>query len=274
MRNGLGAGAVALAIALGVLAFGPHYRGDARTGVSAPTQANLADFGELRRAVLTRLGMLDVPGQWRGLWAWDVYGDPAHHTFGAGAPWPAGTYDGLVTCAGRGSITVTWWTSDTPITLTVPCSSKTDLAHFTAYLPTPGEISLIAQGDALATGQAAFGVLMTDPYIVAAKNALGPGSFIAATSGDTSEPRQTVVEGTQPGTYRVSLVCVGTDTLQVSFMLGDAHTRDDVVCTDGGARLDLQLTSSTVAASVVTIVTADGEFTGSAGYAYGISQVP
>jgi hypothetical protein len=193
-----------------------------------------------------------LPGVWWG----PVLPQPVEHAFGSTpAPFPAGEYLLHAACVGDGLVTFGWSTATTTGHLTVSCDADGADDTGRILMPDPGEIRLlVADLDDRAAGRTAFAVTVTDPRRIVAAAALDTsGGLIALSAAITRSEQQSVsVTAEVPGTYRLTVVCVGSGMLMAVLALGEA-IREVLTCDADGARVELELVTTVPGALTATI---------------------
>ena len=195
-------------------------------------------------------------------------------------PFPQGEYQLHALCLGRGKVSLGWSTAGgIQGSLVLDCGNGDEDRHgygaFTALVP--GILKVTVTPDDKAKGRAGLAVVVTDPRIVLARNALGEPGPDLVLGGESIVPTGNIggvdESGADVGDYRLSMACVGAGSVDVTFTIGGASQSDSLACTKAGVQTSLTVGSPTAGATMSVVVEPDSAATGQAAIAYRVTKL-
>lgn len=272
------ASVLATAVLVGVGYLGTAIAGDRRPTASGSPSAGPSGRtlspDELQQLGVTALRTFGVePGRTRpGTLFGPVGGSGFSYGLGtAEQPFPAGDYELRAACVGAGSVAVSWSAPGSTGTVTARCGAGPVQASF--RMAGPGSIDVRLAGDDSARGRAGIAVIVTDPLVVTAVNALPPSLYVLTSGSDlaTSIRQDALGNSSRTGLHVLGLACAGQGNLTVTFSVGAAAASKTVVCADPPGLTSLQVQASAAGLPLTVRIEPDSAALGAAGFAYQVS---
>ena len=234
----------------------------------APVAPRSVDLADLQRQAVARVGVASptVPAQ--------QLSGPVNNVSASSSDIDPGTYEVGAACAGVGQISVEWEVRAQNTTdygqLPVPCG-EAGVFVTALRVEAAGTLTTRIRGDAMAQGQAAYGILVTAPRNAAAEALLGEATGGDVSSGGGGSGGTISFEGHYgAGRYGLSVACVGVGVLRVSVDGGTVGGSRDLTCTPEGAVVQIEAETD----DRLTITIGDAPWTtGFASHAYRLTRL-
>jgi hypothetical protein len=189
-------------------------------------------------------------------------------------PFPPGDYLLEGVCRGQGTVTVRWEAGGATGSSTLICDG--DIATASVTVAVAGSIELVATADDEARWRAGFAVVVTDPRIVAARNAIAgeSGTFVSGGEALLTSPLADVDEsGADLATYRLSAGCAGTGSITVTLQVGAVSDTRTVTCRPDAATTTVSVDATNRGDTITVTVEPDPAATGHAAVAYRVQKL-
>ncbi len=186
-------------------------------------------------------------------------------------PFPEGRYQLSAVCLGQGTIQVFWNASGSSGSTGVVCGDSAGITT-SFHSAQPGLITLRVVADERAENRAGMAIVVTDPLVVRAQNALATPPLSPGLGGSGFAPTGAVDESGGPvGVYTLTVACAGEGSLRATFTLGAATTSRTVPCTHTPQPIDIPLTSTRADAAKIVELEPDAVAIAAAGYAFHVT---
>jgi hypothetical protein len=190
-------------------------------------------------------------------------------------PLPPGTYQLQGVCRGRGTVELGWEAPGGATgSSTLVCNGYGNAES--VIVAGLGGIALTITADDEAAGRAGVAVVITDPRIVAARNAIAyeSGAPVSGGEGVLTAPITNVDERRADlATYRLDAACAGVGTVTVTLQIGAAAASDAISCSTAGTTASVSVDAPSRGDAITVTFEPDPTATGHAAVAYRIDKL-